>query len=207
MPIDTEGDVQAGAVILPATDRGDFDDLPGYGKPIPDHGDDELWWVKSYLAREGLSTEALLPPELQLRREIERLPDTVGSAPSEKVVREIVSDLNRRIADCLRFPSGLPVPIHKVDAEEMVEVWKLERARRREEARTALRQVSRAIAAAGAGGPVYSVTGADGTRQQRPAMLFTNGVAALHDGDMPQRPDTLTLVRYGAAESVSFGDV
>jgi len=124
--------------IRVAQDRGDFDDLPGYGKPIPDHGDDELWWVKSYLAREGLSTEALLPPELQLRREIERLPDTVGSAPGEKVVREIVADLNRRIADCLRFPSGLPVPIHKVDAEEMVEVWKVERARRREEARTAL---------------------------------------------------------------------
>ncbi len=124
--------------IRVAQDRGDFDDLPGYGKPIPDHGDDDLWWVKSYLAREGLSTEALLPPELQLRREIERLPGTVGSAPSEKVVRDIVSDLNRRIADCLRFPSGLPVPIHKVDAEEMVEVWKVERARRREEARTAL---------------------------------------------------------------------
>ncbi|MEU5841384.1 DUF1992 domain-containing protein [Rhodococcus sp. NPDC047139] len=124
--------------IRVAQERGDFDDLPGYGKPIPDHGDDELWWIKSYLAREGLSTEALLPPELQLRREIERLPGTVGSAPSEKVVREIVADLNRRIADCLRFPSGLPVPIHKVDAEEAVEVWKAERARRREEARTAL---------------------------------------------------------------------
>ncbi|HYO65177.1 MAG TPA: hypothetical protein VEU33_03765 [Archangium sp.] len=67
-----------------------------------------------------------------------------------------------------------------------------------EEARAALRQVSRELAAAGAGGPVYSVTGPDGTRQQRPAMLFTNGMAALHEDDMPQRPDTLTLVRYGA---------
>ncbi|WP_329734532.1 hypothetical protein [Archangium sp.] len=67
-----------------------------------------------------------------------------------------------------------------------------------EEARTALRQVSQALAAAGAGGPVYSFTGPDGSRQQRPAMLFTNGAAALHDGDMPQMPDTLTLVRYGA---------
>ncbi|WPB81240.1 PilW family protein [Archangium violaceum] len=67
-----------------------------------------------------------------------------------------------------------------------------------EEARTALRQVSRAIAAAGAGGSDYSFTGEDGSRQQRPAILFTNGAVALHDGDMPQRPDTLTLVRYGA---------
>jgi hypothetical protein len=29
-------------------------------------------------------------------------------------------------------------------------------------------------------------------------MFFTNGAVALHEGDMPQMPDTLTLVRYGA---------
>jgi len=124
--------------IRVAQERGDFDDLPGYGKPIPDHGDDELWWVKSYMAREGLSTEALLPPELQLRREIERLPETVGAVPSEQVVREIVADLNRRVASCLLSPGRLPVPVHKVDADEAVEIWRAERARRREEARRAL---------------------------------------------------------------------
>lgn len=67
-----------------------------------------------------------------------------------------------------------------------------------EEARTALRQMSRALASAGAGGPVYSFTGGDGTRQQRPSLIFTNGTTALHEPSMPQRPDTLTLLRYGA---------
>ena len=63
-----------------AQERGEFDDLPGAGKPLPglDGPDDENWWVKGYLRREGLSTEPLLPTPLQLRREIERLPDTVA---------------------------------------------------------------------------------------------------------------------------------
>lgn len=124
--------------IRAAQERGEFDNLPGAGKPIPDHGDDELWWIRSYLAREGLSGEALLPRELQLRREVERLPETIGTAPHERAVREIVADLNRRIVDCLRTPGGLPVPIRKVDADATVRIWKLERERRRAEARKAL---------------------------------------------------------------------
>lgn len=66
-----------------------------------------------------------------------------------------------------------------------------------EEARTALRQVSRALASAGAGGPVYSFMDEDGTRKQRPALLFTNGATPL-GASMPQMPDSLTLLRYGA---------
>ena len=72
-----------------AQERGDFDDLPGKGKPLPglDGPDDENWWLKGYLRREGLSTEPLLPTPLQLRREIERLPDTVAGLPDERAVR------------------------------------------------------------------------------------------------------------------------
>lgn len=124
--------------IRVAQERGDFDNLPGTGKPIPNHGDDELWWIRSYLEREGLSGESLLPRELQLRREVERLPETIGTAPHERAVREIVADLNRRIVECLRTPGGLPVPVRKVDADETVEIWKIEREKRRAEARKAL---------------------------------------------------------------------
>lgn len=67
-----------------------------------------------------------------------------------------------------------------------------------EEARTALRQVSRALAAAGAGGPVYSFMDVANTRQQRPALMFTNGAVPLNGATMPQMPDSLTLLRYGA---------
>ena len=45
--------------IREARERGEFDNLPGAGKPIPDLGKthDELWWVKRLLKREGLSFE------------------------------------------------------------------------------------------------------------------------------------------------------
>ncbi|MCY1077204.1 hypothetical protein [Archangium lansingense] len=67
-----------------------------------------------------------------------------------------------------------------------------------EEARTALRQVSRILASAGAGGASYTFEDAAGLRQQRPSLLFANGAVALHEPTMPQRPDSLTLLRYGA---------
>ena len=46
----------ADRAIREAMERGEFDDLPGQGKPIKglNGRDDENWWVKSYLAREQL---------------------------------------------------------------------------------------------------------------------------------------------------------
>ncbi|MGX6509848.1 DnaJ family domain-containing protein [Rhodococcus sp. SJ-2] len=124
--------------IRVAQERGDFDNLPGAGKPIPNHGSDEMWWLKSYLEREGLSGEALLPPELQLRKEIERLPESVRTIPTEKDVRQVVADLNRRVAACLLSPERLPVPLHKVDVDEVLDAWRAERQRRRAQAEEAL---------------------------------------------------------------------
>lgn len=115
--------------IREAMDRGEFDNLPGTGKPIPGQGqpDDELWWVKDYVRREGLSTEALLPTPLQLRREIERLPETVEGLRSEQAVRDAVSKLNLRIVDWLRAPSGPQVHLAPVNADQVVEQWRVKR--------------------------------------------------------------------------------
>ncbi|MFD6856409.1 DUF1992 domain-containing protein [Rhodococcus sp. NPDC060090] len=124
--------------IRVAQERGDFDNLPGAGKPIPDHGNDEMWWIKNYLKREGLPGEALLPPELQLRKEIERLPESVRTVPTERDVRQIVADLNRRVAACMLSPQRLPVPLHKVDVDDVLETWRIERQRRRTQAKEAL---------------------------------------------------------------------
>ncbi len=43
--------------IQAAQENGDFDDLPGAGKPIPGAGkrDDDLWWVRSWLRRNSKS--------------------------------------------------------------------------------------------------------------------------------------------------------
>ena len=41
-------------VIREAQERGDFDDLPGKGRPIPGAGkpDDDLWWVRAWIKRQ-----------------------------------------------------------------------------------------------------------------------------------------------------------
>jgi hypothetical protein len=115
--------------IRKAEERGDFADLPGKGKPLPglDGPDDEDWWIKGWIRREGVPSEALLPTPLQLRREAEQLPETVRDLPSEEAVRAAVSDLNRRIAEWVRAPSGPAIPVKRVDPEAIVQGWRAAR--------------------------------------------------------------------------------
>ncbi|MEU1982874.1 DUF1992 domain-containing protein [Nocardia sp. NPDC019395] len=113
--------------IREATERGEFENLPGAGKPLPGAGNphyDENAWLRDYVRREGVSGDALLPPSLLLRRDVERLPESVRELTTEAEVRETVSALNRRIVDWLRVPSGPQVPIAPVDAEEVVAGWR-----------------------------------------------------------------------------------
>jgi hypothetical protein len=135
--------------IREAAERGEFDNLPGTGKPIPGAGTayDEDWWLRGYLRREGVGSEALLPPSLLLRRDIEHLSEDVRDATSERQVRAAVRELNKRIVDWLRMPEGPFVPIAPVNADDIVRQW-------RESARPKREQPSRATGApsrAGAG--------------------------------------------------------
>jgi hypothetical protein len=116
--------------IRKAQERGDFDNLPGKGKPLAglDEPDDELWWVRRYITREGLSSHALLPPSLQLRKESEQLDESVRALASEQDVRAAVAGLNRRIADWVRVPVGPSVPLKLVNADETVARWRAARA-------------------------------------------------------------------------------
>jgi hypothetical protein len=112
-----------------AQQRGEFDGLPGQGKPIPGAGepDDELWWVKGLIRREGLDTSALLPASLRPRKEVEELPAKVGGLPTEAAVRAAVADLNERIAAWIRVPSGPQVVLRPVDADAVVAGWRAAR--------------------------------------------------------------------------------
>jgi hypothetical protein len=117
--------------IRDAAERGEFDNLPGAGKPLPGAGrpDDENWWLREYLRREGVTGETLLPTPLLLRREIEELPATVRVMGSEEQVRATVAGLNRRILACLREPSELRVPLRPVNADAVVTRWRADRGR------------------------------------------------------------------------------
>lgn len=70
-----------------------------------------------------MSTEALLPTPLRLRKEIERLPETADALPTERAVREMVDELNVRIAKFLRAPTGPPMPVRPVEPDDVVLQW------------------------------------------------------------------------------------
>lgn len=116
--------------INEARERGEFDDLPGTGKPLTNLGrpDDPDWWVKQLIAREQLDMTAALPPQLALRSEARRLPALAAKAPSEAAVRDLVDDFNARVRDCWRRPlEGPAVVVGLVDADEMVALWRAQR--------------------------------------------------------------------------------
>lgn len=115
--------------IAEATERGAFDNLPGAGKPIPRHGNEDAAeaWLREYLRKEGVSAEALLPPPLRLRKAIDRLARAVPAMASERDVRETVAELNQEIREWRRIPLGPPVFVPLVDEDAMVDRWKAAR--------------------------------------------------------------------------------
>ncbi len=111
--------------ISEATERGAFDNLPGAGKPLPRRaqGDDQAW-LRDYLRREGVAAEELLPTPLKLRKEIERLTETVQDLGTEQEVRDVIRGLNRRITEWRRIPLGPPIFLPLVGEETMVRKWR-----------------------------------------------------------------------------------
>jgi hypothetical protein len=115
--------------IRDAERRGEFAQLPGAGKPLPEGTDtsyDELWWIKQKMAREGL---AVLPPTLALRKEAEDALAAAYAAPSERIVRKILTDVNAKISDMMfKPPPGPPLGMKPYDVEDVVRQWRERRA-------------------------------------------------------------------------------
>lgn len=112
--------------IQDATERGEFDNLPGAGKPLPNRGAFSTQdWIRQYLEREGVSAEEALPSSLRLRKESERLAESVHLLPSEQDVRDVVADLNARIRAYRTLPAGgPPLIVRLVDEDEMLRRWR-----------------------------------------------------------------------------------
>jgi Domain of unknown function (DUF1992) len=112
--------------IREAQERGYFDNLPNSGKPLPglDGPDDELWWVRNYVRREGLSGDEFLPESLLLRRQRERIDDAVAALRTEQAVRDHVDELNRQIRRARIVSSGPPLVLRLADADEVVARWR-----------------------------------------------------------------------------------
>ena len=112
--------------------RGDFDDLPGAGKPIEGLGThhDPDWWIRRKIETENLS--GLGPPALMLRAEDRGLNDELDLLGREDDVREVIEDFNRRVIAARRQLLGGPPVVTKTrDTDAEVAAWR----ERREAAR------------------------------------------------------------------------
>jgi DnaJ-like protein len=111
-------------------ERGDFDDLPGAGRPLPrpDREETAYDWAVAKARREGVDTAAMLPPGLALRKEREDLPVRAVALPSEAAVRALAEDFNERVAQFWRRPQeGPPVAVGQVEPDALVAAWRVTR--------------------------------------------------------------------------------
>jgi len=118
------------AVIDQAIRRGEFDDLPLAGKPIPGltgtHDPD--WWLRSVIEREQLT--GLGPPAMLLKQEDRELDDRLDRELDETTVREILADFNARVVDARRqLLGGPPVVTPTRDVDHEVARWRARRGR------------------------------------------------------------------------------
>ena len=124
-------------------ERGEFDDLPGAGKPLdlPAQHDPD-WWVKRLIEREKITGVA--PPAISLRQEDAELDATLDREWSPEGVRRVVEDFNRRVVEARRqLTGGPPVVTRLRDAEAEVRRWRERRSAAQEAARKRAAEASR----------------------------------------------------------------
>ncbi|MGN7186950.1 DUF1992 domain-containing protein [Microbacterium enclense] len=115
--------------IQQAIRLGEFDNLPGAGEPLEGIGThhDPDWWIRRKIETENLT--GLGPPALRLRVEDRELDDQLTAISSEKEVREILTDFNRRVIDARRqLQGGPPVVTPTRDIEAEVRAWRERRS-------------------------------------------------------------------------------
>ncbi|CUR55282.1 conserved hypothetical protein [metagenome] len=109
--------------IEQAMARGEFDNLPGQGKPIEDLGSshDPDWWLKKLVDREQIS---VLPPALALRKEDVELDATVDRLAGEAEVRRELESFNERVRRArMQLTGGPPVVTAMRDVDAEVAAW------------------------------------------------------------------------------------
>ena len=117
--------------IQQAIRRGDFDNLPGAGKPLPglDGVHDPDWWIRRKIEREQLT--GLGPPALTLRVEARQLASRLDALSLESDVRAVLDDFNLRVVEARRqLLGGPPVVTGTRDVDAEVVAWRERRALR-----------------------------------------------------------------------------
>lgn len=115
-------------LIREAQLAGEFDNLPGMGKPIPglDGYDDADWWVREKLRREQISA---LPPSLQIKADVCRALEKVWNLSSADAVRREVMVVNDQIRQAnFAIHWGPPSTQMPLDVDEVLREWERRRA-------------------------------------------------------------------------------
>lgn len=136
--------------VQQAIRRGEFDNLPGAGKPIAgiDRPHDPDWWLKQLIERERIT--GVLPPALALRKEHAELDATLDRITTADGVRAAIADFNARIVDARRqLQGGPPVVTPLRDADDEVAAWERRRADRIAAQKARLAEIRAAEEAAG----------------------------------------------------------
>jgi hypothetical protein len=130
---DADRALAAEVAIQQAMRRGDFEDLPGAGKPLPGIGDgrphDPDWWIRRKIEREQL--RGLGPAASLLRAEDAGLDERLDALSRPAEVRAALEDFNARVIEARRQLLGGPpviTPLRDVDAE--LTAWAERRAAR-----------------------------------------------------------------------------
>ncbi|MCF8127606.1 MAG: DUF1992 domain-containing protein [Deltaproteobacteria bacterium] len=94
--------------IQDAQENGDFDDLPGKGKPIALE-DDRNIPEELRLTYKILKNADCLPPELELRKEIRTMEDMLDKIPDEKAKYKHIKKINYKIMQLNMMGKGSPL--------------------------------------------------------------------------------------------------
>lgn len=123
-PYGTSWEAWIDSQIRVAREQGAFDNLPGAGKPLPDHGQDydPMWWVRKLAEREQVS---LMPPSLELLRKVEKELADLDKLPDEATVRRRIEALNVEIGRLnATVIEGPPTRLAKLDVDQVVARWR-----------------------------------------------------------------------------------
>jgi hypothetical protein len=82
--------------IKEAQEKGEFDNLPGKGKPL-NLEDDSRVPEDLRLAYKILKNADCLPPELELKKEIRQMEDMLADIPDEKERYSLIKKINLKI--------------------------------------------------------------------------------------------------------------
>ena len=82
--------------IVEAMERGEFDNLPGQGKPLhidtPPPVNEDLWWMLKIMRQANV-----VPDEIRYRKRIDELREELQTAANERELLVAVRELNAEI--------------------------------------------------------------------------------------------------------------